>query len=166
MDEDVYAFLCKRRDAVLYVARVQARYHRYRQRFFDLTDKLIKALTLALGVTVLGSELKRFSFVAWSLSTLSLVSLVFTISDRKQMHKELAESATSLAADVLAVPSEELTPVSVARWESEFARLSGKCPPPLKTLTLICEREQSIVDGYPDHVKEPSRFAKYFRHIY
>lgn len=143
----------EQRCAVLGKAWVQVRYHRRRQRFFDLVDKLTKSMTVLLGASLLGQELKNYlPFVASAISALGLLALVFGYGDRKQAHKELAEQAANLIASVEIVPAGLLNAGGVAQWGADYARLCAKTPPPLKTLMLICEREQSAADGHPEHV--------------
>lgn len=151
-DDDVWTSRC----AVLNKAWVQLRYHRARQRFFDLIDKFTKAATVLLGATIFGQALKEQQpYMAAAISALGFLALVYTYSDRKQLHKELGEAAAKLIADIEQVPAGELIPVQAAGWRAEYARLCAKAPPPLKMLTLICERDQAIVEGHPNHVKIP-----------
>lgn len=151
------------RCAVLRNAWVQVRYHRRRQRFFDLVDKLTKSFTVLLGASLLGQELKTLlPYVASAISALGLLALVFGYGDRKQAHKELAEQAANLVASIEAVPAGQLNAAGTALWGAEYARLCAKTPPPLKTLMLICEREQSTADGYPDHVPMQHWFKRFF----
>lgn len=133
---------------ILFKAWVQVRYHRRRQRFFDLVDKITKALTVALSASLLGDAVKKsLPEVASAISLLSLMALVFGYADRKQTHKELAELAAKLAADIYDVEYVTLGSSHAAKWQADFARLALKAPPPLKNLTLICEREQALADG-------------------
>lgn len=140
------------RCALLYKAWVQVRYHRSRQRFYDLVDKGTKSLTLVLGASLFGKDLAPLPWVATGISALGLMALVFGYGDRKQLHKELAEQAANLVADIEAVAAGQLTDKLTASWAAQYARFCSKAPPVLKTLTLMCEREQSILDGFPDHV--------------
>jgi len=166
MDDTVYAHLWHQRCDVLFKARVQGRYHRYRQRFFDLADKLIKAATLLLGASLFGQALnKQVPMLAIGISALSLIALVFGLGDRKHLHKDLAEMANKLEADIVCIPADELNAKITAGWEAEFARLCAKSPPVLKTLTLMCEREQSIVDGHPNAIAAQSFFKRLVRHF-
>lgn len=147
-DEEVW----RRREATLFHAWVQLRYHRRRQRFFDLIDKETKAITLLLSASLFGKyfvglETEGIPWIPTFLSSLTLLSLVFGYGDRKQVHKELAETAGALIAAIESVTPNDLTPEHAARWASDFAKLCSKAPPPLKNLTLICEREQAIALG-------------------
>ena len=90
---------------MLYKAWVQVRYHRRRQRFFDLIDKATKATTLVLGATLFGKHLASLNWVATGISALGLMALVFGYGDRKQLHKELAEQAGNEAAQAAELKS-------------------------------------------------------------
>ncbi|MBX9935041.1 MAG: hypothetical protein K2Y10_00420 [Burkholderiaceae bacterium] len=141
------------RCGVLHKAWVQVRYHRHRQRFFDLADKITKSLTVLLGASLMGQWLKDYlPYVASAISALGLLALVFGYSDRKQAHKELAEQAAALIDAIEQVPARELTAGKTSSWGASYARLCAKAPPPLRTLTLMCEREQATADGHPDHI--------------
>lgn len=154
-DDDVW----KRREAVLFYAWVQLRYHRRRQRFFDRLDKETKAITLLLSASLFGRYFSDvlgggFPWVPTFLSGLTLLALVFGYGDRKQVHKELAEQAGELIASIEAITPSALTPEHTALWASQFAKLCIKAPPPLKNLTLICEREQAIAEGKAPKAKK------------
>jgi hypothetical protein len=147
----------ERRCHVLYKVNVTGRYHRRRQRFFDLLDKGTKAATVLLGASLFGDLLKQnLPAVAAAISSLGLMALVFGYSDRKQAHKELAEAALNLAAKIEESPIELLTDTVAGQWAADFQRLNAKEPPALKTLVIICEWEQSTADGHPGNVKRPS----------
>lgn len=149
------------RCGVLHKAWVQVRYHRRRQRFFDLADKVTKSLTVLLGASLLGQSLKDWlPLMASAISGLGLLALVFGYGDRKQLHKELAEQAATLVGAIEQVPAGELTPGRSAAWGADYARLCAKAPPPLKTLSILCEREQATADGNPDHVALPSWYRR------
>lgn len=155
----------KQRCSLLYKAWVQVRYHRRRQRFFDLTDKGTKAATLVLGASLFGKQLQSLNWVATGISALGLMALVFGYGDRKQLHKELAEQAAGLAALIEEVPARDISVEIVARWSAEYARFCAKAPPPLKTLTLLCEREQSVLDGHTDHVAHQTFWRRWLSQV-
>lgn len=153
--------LWRRRCDVLYRLYVTYRYHRRRQRFFDLADKGTKAITVLLGASLLGDFLKnQLPYVASTISGLGLMALVFGYSERKQAHKELAESATQMIARVEEATTGELTDEKAGQWEGEFARLNSKEPPALKTLVIICEHEQSTANGHPDTIPLPRWYRR------
>lgn len=155
----------KQRCDLLYKAWVQVRYHRRRQRFFDLVDKGTKAITLILGASLFGKHLNSLNWVATGISALGLMALVFGYGDRKQLHKELAEQAAGLAAAIEEQPANALTTEAAAAWAAQFARLCAKAPPALKTLTLLCEHEQSIAEGHEKNVIAPSIWRQWLSQV-
>lgn len=147
----------KRRCDLLHVAYVTYRYHRRRQRFFDLLDKGTKSATVLLGATLMGDLLKtHVPLVASAIAGLGLLALVFAYGDRKQAHKELAEQSMALAGRVEEVAAGGITDVQLAAWTAEQARINAKEPPALKALVIICEHEESASKGHPAHVPLPS----------
>ena len=141
---------------VLYFVNVTHRYHRKRQRFFDLLDKGTKAATVLLGASLLGDTLKaHVPLVASAISGLGLLALVFGYGERKQAHKELAEAAMQLVAKIEELPVAQLSNALASQWSAELARLNAKEPPTLKTLVVLCEYEQSSANGHPSNVPLP-----------
>jgi len=148
--------LWKSRCDTLFHVQVQLRYHRRRQRFFDLADKITKSVTIVIGATLFGEELKdSLTFLASAITGLGLLALVFGYGDRKQQHKELAEQAASLISTILKTPASQLTEINVADFAADRAILLIKSPPVLKTLSVICEHEQACADGHPEHIDLP-----------
>lgn len=151
---------------VLYVSQVTYRYHRKRQRFFDLMDKGTKAATVLLGASLLGDALKQYlPYVASAISGLGLLALVFGYGDRKQAHKELSEAAMQLVAKIEEVPAAQLSHTLVGSWAAELARLNAKEPPALKTLVVICEHEQSTANGHANNVPLPGWHKRFFADV-
>lgn len=156
ISDALYKSLWDERCALRYHAWVQVRYQRRRQRFFDLADKVTKAVTLVLGGALFGPALAWLPWLATAITSLALLALVFGYGDRKHLHGGLARQAAELVASIEDVPAAALTPQVVAGFAARYARLCADAPPALKTLTLLCERAQSIADGHPDHVKRPA----------
>lgn len=155
ISDELLDHLWQQRCALRFHAWVQVRYQRRRERFFDLVDRGTRAITLVLGASLFGPLLAWLPWVATAISALALLALVFSYGDRKQRHRELAAQAAQLVADVERVPASALTPAQVAGWTSRYAQFCADAPPPLKTLTLLCEREQAAADGHPEHVARP-----------
>lgn len=146
----------------MHKAYVSFRYHRKRQRFFDLLDKLTKAFTVLLGATLIGESLKfDVPLFASGISLLGLLSLVFGYGDRKQAHKELAETAMLLAGEIEEATARALSDQLAGKWEASLAKLNAKEPPALKTLVIICEHEQAVSTGHPDHIRLPGWWRRF-----
>ena len=80
-------------------------------------------------------------------------------------HQVEAEQAAKLVADIERVPVGGLSFERTAGWNSDYAQLAAKAPPPLKVLSLICEREQAIAEGQPDHVKQPVFWQRWLSQV-
>lgn len=155
MDDAEFADVWRQRCDVLYKARVQSRYHHCRQGYFEFVDGTITVLTICMALSLFSKTVQEhLPWVSFGVTVLAIIAVVFNTAEKKYKHKDLAAQASKLTADITAVPVRLLTSDLTAQWESEFGRLAGRCPPPKRTLTLMCEREQSISDGYPDHVAE------------
>lgn len=105
-------------------------------------------------------------WLATAITSLGFLALVFGYSDRKQLHKDLAEQAAKLVADIETVPMAGLSFEKTASWAAEYARLVAKSPPPLKTLTMVCEHEQAVLEGHPGHVELPNLLRRVVGHFY
>ena len=146
---------------MLHVAYVTYRYHRRRQRFFDLADKCTKSATVLLGATLMGDLLKtHVPEAASAIAGLGLLALVFAYGDRKQAHKELAEQSMALAGRIEETATDGITDVAVAAWTAEQARINAKEPPALKTLVVLCEHEQAVAMGHKSHVPLPPWYMR------
>ncbi|MDO8771587.1 MAG: hypothetical protein Q7K57_23330 [Burkholderiaceae bacterium] len=162
-DDPGYESRWRRRCDLLYQVKVTYRYHRRRQRFWDITDKGTKALTVLLGASLLGETLKHhLPLVASLISGLGLLALVFGYSDRKQSHKECAETAMQLVGRIEEIPMSRLDEVQLSQLVAEHARQNAKEPPALKTLVVICEYEESVSLGHPDQVPLPCLSRRIF----
>jgi hypothetical protein len=166
-EEQLLDAIWRQRCAVLNRAWVQVRYQRRRQRFFDLADKLHKCLLVMLMASVFGRFYEAFQpWLSFTLISLAVFDLAFGCTYREQLHKALAEQAAKLVADIEQVPVDALAYANTAAWAAEYARLVAVSPPPLKTLSLLCEREQAISEGHPDHVALPSWWRRVVAHLF
>lgn len=153
-EDERFDAMWAQRHVTLFQAWVQVRYHRRRQRFFDLLDKATKSITVILGASLMGQYFKEYlPWLATAITSFGLLALVFGYGDRKQLHKELAEQAAKLVAEIETVPVAGLSFERTAGWSAEYARLVAKAPPALKALSLICEREQAMAEGHTEHVR-------------
>jgi hypothetical protein len=153
---DTYKQLWDQRCALRNVALVSYRYHRRRQRFFDLLDKLTKCGTVLLGATLFGEVFKNNLPVAASLiSGMGLLALIFSYGDKKQTHKELSELSMQLVGSIDAQPRNATTDTLISGWQQDLSRLNAKEPPTLHTLVTLCEHQQATADGHPSHIPLP-----------
>lgn len=162
--DELLDFLWQQRSNHLYRAWVQVRYHQKRRRFFDIANKGTTALTVLLGASLFGKHVEpSLPVVATLISALGFLALIFGYDERKYHHKELAEQAAQLVADIEKHPN--FTADLNAEFASKYAAYCAKLPPPLEVLTILCEREQSIQDGFPENVKKPNFLRCWLAHF-
>ena len=151
---------------MIYDVAISARYHRKRQRFLDLIDKITKAATVLLSASLFGAMLKEGApVVAGVISSLGLLSLVFAYGDRKQAHKELAEAFMNFRSRMERSAVSELSDELCRQWASEFHILNAKEPPQLKTLVLVCEYEEHVAQGHHNLVTQPNWCKRQIAHF-
>lgn len=149
-------YLWVRRHQALHLSQVSYRYHRKRQRFFDLLAKGTQALTVLLGASLLGESVKaHLPLVASAISGLGLLALVFGYSDRKQDHKEFAKAFATVQASIEGAGERDFTEAMIDAWDAELSMLNSREPPTLYALTTLCEYELCLATGNPDHIKRP-----------
>ena len=166
LSDEAYAAACEQRWELVNWARITYRYHRKRQRFFDVCDKLTQMGALAGGVLVAGKALTDHLPLLGSVIAFSgLMALLFGFSERRQSYKELAEQAMALQGEIVAVPAAELTPARLAEWDARRCAIDLKEPPNLKTLVAMCEWEQAVADGHPEHCARPTWWQQAYMHF-
>jgi hypothetical protein len=145
-----------------YLAKLGFLYHRKRERFFDLCDKITKSFTIILGASLLAAYVKEYApAVGAAVSAVGLLALVFGYSDRKQKHKELAENYADLLAK-MELFGEDFKDKELNQWLSELQKLNAKEPPTLGTLAVICQNEIAISEGDNESVVKVNGYKQFF----
>jgi hypothetical protein len=148
-------------------ARITYRYHRKRQKFFDMADKLTQVAAVTGGVAVLGKTVSEYlPWIGGGISLVGLLALVFGYSDKRQCHKEIAERANRLTGDICSLSINALDEKQISVWERVRAEIDLSEPPNLKTLVQKCEWEQAVADGHPNHTKEPRWWQQAHMHFF
>lgn len=166
LSDEAYAAAWQQRYELLNWAGITYRYHRKRQRFFDVCDKLTQIGALGGGVLVAGKALTaHLPMLGSAIAFGGLMALLFGFSDRRQCHKELAAQAMALQGEIVAVPAAELTSEALAQWDAKRCAIDLKEPPNLKTLVAKCEWEQAVAEGHPDHCTRPTWWQQAHMHF-
>lgn len=143
----------ERRHHLLHWAGVTYRYHRKRQWFYGLLDKLTQAVAVGGGVAVAGQTLPdALPLVGGLIAFAGMLALVFGYGDKRQCHKELAERTMQLSGSILGHPTHHLGEEQVCEWERMRAAIDLSEPTSLKALVHKCEYEQAVAEGHPSHV--------------
>ncbi len=160
-------YLWKRRDSVLYKARMSSLYHGKRERFLDLADKLGKAIAV-IGSSAALWKIANPAILAWVLvpvAAWSALSLVFSLSDRAKRHAELGRQWRELIASIEARGEREFTERDVSKWTADAANLEAAEPPALAALVTQCQNQIHIADGHPECVHSIGLLPRALMHI-
>jgi hypothetical protein len=140
--------LWERRHKLVYTLSVGLRYHRHRQRFFDLLDKGTKAVTVFFGASVFSVHVAdSLPLIAAIISGTGLLSLVFSYAEKRQVHHEMASAYMLLRASIQS-HGWPCDATHLNAWEAELDKLTAKSPPTLSTLVLRCQNEENAVLGH------------------
>lgn len=155
------------RSEILNWAYITYRYHRKRQWFFDLCDKVTQAASVIMGLAVFGKPVQdHLPALGITIASLGVLALVFGYADRKQCHREIADLARQLAGEIAAVLDAQLSDADLARWELRRTDIDVREPPNLKTLVEKCEWEQACAEGYPDLKQKPCWLRQLHMHFF
>lgn len=166
MSDSQFEYLWKRRDNVLYKARMSSLYHGKRERFLDLCDKLGKAVAV-IGSSAALWKIANPAVLAWVLvpvAAWSALSLVFSLSDRAKRHAELGRQWRELVARIEARGERDFSEADINTWTSEAMSLESAEPPVLGALVAECQNEIAIADGHPKSV-HPLGWRFFLMHV-
>ena len=167
LTDEQYQQVWNRRCELLNWAGITYRYHRKRQRFFDVMDKLTQAAAVGGGVAVAGKTLPdNLPLVGGLIAFTGLLALVYGYGDKRQCHKELAEQAIQLAGVIQTLPVQQLTEDQLAAWEKVRTSIDLREPPNLKTLVSKCEWEQAVAEGQKNHTSRPKWWNEAHMHFF
>lgn len=157
----------KRCDAV-YRAELSALYHQKRERFFELADKLGKAVSLFGGSAALWkiSNENVVAAMAVAVTASSAFSLVFSFSERSKRHAELAQGFRLIISEILAKSEFEINNADASGWMSKVCALEAKEPPSLSALTVMCQNELAIARNALEKVKPQSWLTRVLAHFF
>jgi hypothetical protein len=155
----------KRGDA-LYRAELSALYHQKRERFFELLDKLGKAIAVFGGSAALWkiSNPDLVSQIAALITASSALSLVFSFSERSKRHAELARSFREIAGDIVGISDFCIRDAKASEWMGKVCALEAKEPPALSALVVMCQNELAVARSAP--VYPQSFFVRCMAHFF
>lgn len=85
-----------------------------------------------------------------SITALNTITLVFGFSNKARLHSDLARKYLELESTVVKniMPTEQF----LADIDSNIRLIEAQEPPPLGTLTTICQNEIARQEGHEDHI--------------
>jgi hypothetical protein len=132
-----------KREEVISRAELSALYHQKRERFFELFDKLGKAIAIFGGSAALWkiTDSHLVAYLAAGITASSALSLVFSFSERSKRHAELARGFRELIGDVVSAGDFDISDKQASKWMAQIYALDAKEPPALSALVVMCQNE-------------------------
>lgn len=161
-------YLWGKRDKLILKLELSALYHLKRERFFDVLDKIFKAISLIGGSAAIFkiSEIETVKYIAASITITSSLSLVLSFSDRSKKHAEFAKNYRKLNSTVLRVGERDFNEDHIKKWEAEACDIESSEPLALSTLTVICQNELAISRGDIESVCDVPLYKIPFVHVF
>jgi hypothetical protein len=161
-------YLWEKRDKLIFKLELSALYHLKRERFFDILDKMFKAISLIGGSAAIFkiSEIETVKYIAASITITSSLSLVLSFSDRSKKHAEFAKNYRKLNSTVLRVGERDFDENHIKEWEADACDIESSEPLALSTLTVICQNELAISRGDTKSVCKVPWYKIPFIHIF
>lgn len=132
----------KNRSDIVYKCQLSALYHRKRERFLSLLDKITNALALIAGASAMTEMLPSTHSKAIAGAVVAFVTLpgiVFSWADKARSHALLASKFIALEADIEG--SGVLDANQLDKLRERALLLEMEEPPQLSALTRLCQNE-------------------------
>ena len=160
-------YLWNKRHEVLYRTELSTLYHKKRDRFFSVWDKLASAVGVIGGSAAL-ANLSNPDHLAWIALVITLVSsaaLVIGFSDRARRHSDLAKDFRQLEASIVARGERDFTEQDVLGWDSSTRMLESSEPPVLGALVVLCQNELARAQGHESCVVQMNLIQRVMAHV-
>lgn len=151
----------ERRHQVMYKCQVSALYHRKRERFYGLLNRLSAAVALIAGSAAMSdflTTLEAKSIAGGLVAMVTIPGIVFSWAEQAKDHAVLASRFIAPEAEVegLAVTDEQTLNERMQR----AIALEAEEPPQLATLTRICQNEVASASGHETYVSPIGWFSR------
>lgn len=145
-----------KRHALMYRSQLSTHYHRRRERFFSVLDRLTKAIAVIGGSAAMlrltgGGQTDVAVIAGAVVASTSLLGLVFGYGDLARRHADMAARFKALEASY--VKRGNLAWPDLDEMESELLEIERAEPPTLRTLIVVIQNEMAIAEGQPSKVK-------------
>jgi hypothetical protein len=166
--EEVADRLWKQRHEILYCCGLSVRYHRRRERFYDLLDKAVSAITLFAGSAafVSATDPGVVQLAAALVAAVSYCALVFGFSNRARRYSELAAEYKRIESEVYQAGDYDFTERQINAWRARIAQVEVSEPMTLRALTILCQNEIAEVEKHPDMITNLLWHQRFFAHLF
>lgn len=136
-----------RRHTIIYKIRLSTLYHRKRERFFDMLDKLVSSFILVTATAAVTSIFQQLAGIEKTLAAitavLSLIPVVFNPAQKARHHNQLVQSYCRLLASCEQA-GETWSEDQCNQFSAQIVEISAAEPTPLGALVADCQNELSI----------------------
>lgn len=143
-----------RRHRILRRIETSVCYHRKRERFFEISDRVVKAIALFGGssafVNLVGAD-KQLAFATIATAVIALgaaIALVFGFAERGKRHGDLARNFLELEAQIVGKGEHDFNDADLDAWEARTRTLELSEPAGLNALVVICQNEVQSAAGH------------------
>lgn len=166
--DELEDYLWEKLHKIKYNAQLSSLYHQKRERFFELLDKLSKALSIIGGSAIISKLISSDSlpYIAAAITIASTLSLVFSFSERARKHSELSAKFKDVLVKIASSGERKLIEEELNAWAAKICELEISEPPALGLLVVHCQNEIAIAKGQLDMVKEIGTIERLFMHIF
>lgn len=133
-------YLWKTRFDILYQVRLSALYHKKRESFYDLCDKLTK-LAVIIGGSAVVANTDYTAEIGIAVAIAGALSLVFDYGVKARNHAQLAHDYGLIEVAVEKTGERDFTENDLNQWRGNLTSLESKEPPTLTNLVKVCESE-------------------------
>jgi len=160
-----------RRHECIYKLQLSVLYHRKRERYFDMLERLLQTLVTASasgGVALLLAAQTDRSFALYFVAAAAVVSmfqLAYAPAARARQHAQLATDYQSLWSESI-VLGEVWSAQTCDTVQSKWLRIGTSSPPQLGALVVDCENEIAIAYGSRENVRVIPVYMHALKHIW
>lgn len=167
MTSEEYEYLWNKRHSVIARAEISSLYHQKRERFFELCDKLGKAVSV-IGGSAAVWKIKNnalVEYLAILITVTSTMSLVFGFSEKSKRHAELSRKYKAVIADIAGIGERNFTEDNINSWEEKIRVIEVEEPPALSALVRLCQNELAHAANDKKAIIKLSFYERLFAHF-
>jgi hypothetical protein len=160
-----------RRHDSIYRMQLSVLYHRKRERYFDMIERLLQALVTASasgGVALLLAAQNDKGYELWFVAAAAVVSmfqLAYAPAARARQHAQLASDYQSLWSESVAV-GEFWSAQMCDSVQSKWLRIGTSSPPQLGALVVDCENELALAYDSKENIRRLPLHMRAFKHLW
>lgn len=164
-----YQHSWERRHAIVYGLQLSVLYHRKRERYYDMLERMLQTLVTASATSgvslLLATDKKAELWLVGAAAVISMIQLAYSPAARARQHAQLASDYQVLWAEA-AARGEHWTDEDCNSFQSKSLRIGATSPPQLGALVVDCENELALAYGAPSEVRRVPIYMRWLKHVW